>query len=200
AADETPLKYPPTKRTDQVDDYHGVKVPDPYRWLEQDVRKAKEVADWVAAQNELTESYLKKIPAREKIRKRLPELWAYPKYSDARKAGPRYFYLKNDGLQNQPVLYTLDVLDARPRLLMDPNTWSWDGTVALAAFAPSEDGRHVAYGVAEAGSDWNTWHVLDVATGKKMDDELKWVKVSGAAWTKDGKGFFYGRYDEPKPG
>ena len=199
-AEEPALKYPPTKRGEQVDDYHGIKVADPYRWLEQDVRKAKEVADWVAAENKVTDAYLAKIPQRDGIRKRLTELWDYAKYSAPFKRGGRYFYLKNDGLQNQSVLYTLDKLGGKPRLLLDPNKWSKDGTVALAAFAPSDDGKYVAYGVAEAGSDWNTWHVLDVAGGATLDDELKWVKFSGAAWTKDGKGFFYSRYDEPKPG
>jgi prolyl oligopeptidase len=199
-ADERTMKYPPTRRTDQVDEYHGVKVADPYRWLEQDVRKSKEVADWVAAENKVTNAYLAAIPERERIRKRLTELWNYPKYSAPFKRGGRYFYLKNDGLQDQSVLYTLDKLNAKPRLLIDPNKWSKDGTVALAAFAPSDDGKYVAYAVAEAGSDWNTWHVLDVSSGQTIEDELKWVKFSGAAWTKDGKGFFYSRYDEPKPG
>ena len=199
-ADEPTMKYPATKRGNQVDEYHGVKVADPYRWLEQDVRKSKEVADWVAAENKVTDAYLAKIPQRDRIRKRLTELWNYPKYSAPYKRGGRYFYLKNDGLQNQSVLYTLDKLGARPRLLIDPNKWSKDGTVALAAFSPSDDGKHIAYGVAEAGSDWNTWHVLDVSNGQTLEDELKWVKFSGAAWTKDGKGFFYSRYDEPKPG
>ena len=183
-----------------MDDYHGVKVADPYRWLEQDVRKAKEVADWVAAENKVTDAYLAKIPARADLRKRLTELWNYAKYSAPFKRGGHYFYLKNNGLQNQSVLYVLDKLGGKARLLIDPNKWSKDGTVALAAFAPSDDGKYVAYGVAEAGSDWNTWHVLDVANGQTLDDELKWVKFSGAAWTKDGKGFFYSRYDQPKPG
>jgi prolyl oligopeptidase len=198
-ADEpAPMKYPDTRRGGQVDDYHGTSVADPYRWLEQDVRKSKEVADWVAAENKVTSAYLDRIPERDRIRKRLTELWNYPRYEAPYKMAGRYFYLKNDGLQNQSVLYTLDKLDAPPRQLIDPNKWSKDGTVALGAFTPSDDGKHVAYGVAEAGSDWNTWHVLDVATAKPLDDELKWIKFSGAAWTKDGKGFFYSRYDEPK--
>jgi prolyl oligopeptidase len=199
AADEK-IMYPQTRRVDHVDVYHGVKVHDPYRWLEQDVRKSPEVADWVAEQNKVTSAYLHAIPQREAIRHRLTELWNYERYSAPFKAGRRYFYTRNDGLQNQAVLYTLDALDGEPRVLLNPNTWSKDGTVALAGLDISDDGNHLAYGVAGAGSDWQTWHVMDVATGKVLPDELKWVKFSSAAWTKDGKGFFYSRYDEPKPG
>ena len=199
-AAEEHLTYPKTKRIDHTDDYHGVQVADPYRWLEEDVRKAPAVAEWVAGQNELTFAYLKAIPQRESIHKRLTELWNYERYSAPFKAGGRYFYTKNDGLQNQSVLYTMDSLDGEPRLLIDPNKWSKDGTVALSGLEVSDDGKYLAYGVAEAGSDWNTWHVMDVATGKILADEVKWVKYSGASWTTDSKGFFYGRFEEPKPG
>jgi len=192
--------YPETRRGDVVDDYHGTKVADPYRWLEQDVRQSKEVADWVTAQNKLTFDYLASIPRREAIRRRLAELWNYPKYSAPVKIGGRYYYLKNDGLQNQDVLYVMDSLEAEPRPLIDPNGWSTDGTVALAGLAASDDGKYLAHGRAEAGSDWSTWHVMEVATGKILSDELKWIKFGQPSWTADGRGFFYGRFDEPAPG
>jgi prolyl oligopeptidase len=194
------LKYPPARRDNTVDTYHGTKVPDPYRWLEEDVRKTPEVRSWVTAENEVTSAYLDSIPERPAIRKRLTELWDYEKYSAPSKHGGRYFWSKNNGLQNQAVLYTQETLDSDPRVLLDPNTWSKDGTIALSGLAVSEDGRYLAYGIAEAGSDWHTWHVLDVDTAKVLSDDLRWVKFSGAAWTKDGKGFFYGRFDEPKAG
>jgi prolyl oligopeptidase len=197
-ADEKRLSYPDTKRIDHRDDYHGVSVADPYRWLEDDVRKSRQVAEWVAAQNKLTSDYLHAIPEREAIHQRLKELWNYERYSPPFKAGGRYFYSKNDGLQNQSVLYTLETLDAEPRVLIDPNKWSKDGTVALTGLEVSDDGKYLAYGVAESGSDWNTWHVLDVASGKVLADEVKWIKYGGASWTADSKGFFYSRYDEPK--
>src|SRR5262249_24921259 len=127
-------------------------------------------------------------------------LWNYERYTAPSKVGGRYFYSKNDGLQNQSVLYTLDRLDGSPRLLLDPNQWSKDGTVALAGTAVSEDARYLAYAVPEAGWDWQSWRVLDIATGKPLADDLKWVKFSGAAWTRDGRGFFYGRFDEPTKG
>ncbi|OAI47810.1 prolyl endopeptidase [Planctomycetaceae bacterium SCGC AG-212-F19] len=199
-AADGPLSYPSTKRTDVVDVLHGVKVADPYRWLEDDVRKSKDVADWVEAQNKVTFGYLKAIPERDAIVKRLTELWNYERYSAPFKTGGRYFYTRNDGLQNQSVLYTLDSLDGEPRVLIDPNTWSKDGTVALGNISVSEDGKYVAYSVAEAGSDWNTWRVLDFASGKQLGDEVRWVKFSGTPWTKDSKGFFYSRYDEPQAG
>jgi prolyl oligopeptidase len=196
----TRLDYPKTRRGEQVDDYHGTKVADPYRWLEDDVRKSTEVAAWVEAENKLTFDYLKAIPEREAIQKRLTELWNYEKYSVPFKDGGRFFYTKNDGLQNQSVLYVLDKLDGAAHVLLDPNTWSKDGTVALSGMAVSDDARYLAYGVAEAGSDWQTWKILDVTTAKPLADEVKWIKYSGAAWAPDGKGFFYSRYPEPKAG
>jgi prolyl oligopeptidase len=200
ALGDGPIKYPPTRHGDQVDDYHGTKVADPFRWLETDVRQSDEVRQWVEAENAVTFAYLEKIPQREALKKRLTELWNYERSTAPFKAGGRYFFGKNDGLQNQSVVYTLDRLDGEPRPLLDPNTWSKDGTVALAGEVPSDDGKYLAYGVAEAGSDWRTWKVLDVASGKPLGDELKWVKYSGAAWAPDGKGFFYCRYPEPKAG
>ena len=198
AADK--MEYPKTKRIDHVDEYHGQKVADPYRWLEDDVRESKEVANWVAEQNRVTFGYLKQIPARKAIEKRLTELWNYEKFSAPFKRGGRYYFRKNNGLQNQYVLYTQESLSAEPRILIDPNTWSEDGTVALAGMAFSDDGKHLAYGIQESGSDWRTWRVMEIESGKVLDEQIKWIKFSSATWTKDGKGFFYGRYAEPKEG
>ncbi|MDA1017660.1 MAG: prolyl oligopeptidase family serine peptidase, partial [Planctomycetota bacterium] len=199
-AGELKLTYPKTRRMDLVDVLHGVKVPDPYRWLEDDVRKSKEVAAWVEQQNKVTSAYLKSLPARERIEKRLTKLWDFEKYSSPFRRGGRYYFSKNDGLQNQSVLYTLDKLNGEPKVLMDPNTWSKDGTVALAGTAFSDDGKFVAYGVQESGSDWRTWRVMEIETRRVLADELKWVKFSSATWTRDSRGFFYGRYQEPKDG
>jgi prolyl oligopeptidase len=200
SATADPIKYPDARREDRAEKMHGVTVLDPYRWLEDDVRKSAEVKGWVEAQNKITTKYLEGIPERKGIEKRITDLWNFEKYTAPSKVGGRYFYRKNDGLQNQSVLYTMDRLDGTPRMLIDPNTWSKDGTVALGGTAVSQDARYLAYGVSDAGSDWVTWKVLDVETGKPLSDELKWVKFSGATWTSDGKGFFYCRYDEPKPG
>jgi len=194
------MTYPGSKKIDHVDELHGVKVPDPYRWLEDDVRESKDVAAWVEAENKVTFAYLEAIPQREAIKRRLTELWNYEKYSAPFKSGGRYFYSKNDGLQNQAVLYKQDSLDSEPSVLIDPNQWSTDGTVALGATSFSDDGHYCAYSVADSGSDWNTWRILDVETGRLLEDEIKWVKFSNAAWTGDNRGFFYGRYDEPAPG
>ena len=194
------LSYPKTRKVDHVDDYHGIEVSDPYRWLEDDVRESKDVEAWVAAENQVTFSFLKQIPQREPIERRLTELWNFEKYGTPFKQGGRYYFYKNDGLQNQFVLHTQETLDDEPRVLIDPNTWSDDGTVALAGTAFSDDGRYLAYGVQDAGSDWRTWHVMDLESGSVLDDELKWVKFSGASWTKDGRGFFYSRYQPPETG
>jgi prolyl oligopeptidase len=199
-AAEDPIEYPPTRRVDHVDIYHGTRVEDPYRWLEDDVRTSPEVRQWVEAQNKVTSAYLAAIPERDAIRSRLTELWNYERYSPPVKVAGRYFFRKNDGLQNQDVLYALDSLQGEPRVLLDPNRWSKDGTIALAGLSISDDAKYLAYGVAEAGSDWLSWRVLDVATAKPLEDELKWVKFSGASWSKDGKGFFYARFPEPKSG
>ena len=197
---DAPLKYPATKRIDHVDDYHGVKVADPYRWLEGDVRTDKAVADWVAEENKVTFAYLNSLPGRDAIKKRLTDLWNYEKISAPTRVGTYYVFSKNDGLQNHAVYYTQDTLNSEPKKLLDPNAWSKDGTVALAGMAFSEDGKYLAYGTSEAGSDWNTWKVLHVASRKLLADELRWVKFSGASWTHDGKGFFYSRFPEPKAG
>ena len=188
--------YPASKQGEQKDTYHGTQVSDPYRWLE-DANSA-ETHDWVLAQNKLTQSYLGQIPGREAIKQRLTTLWNYERFGVPFKEGGRYFYSRNDGLQNQAVLYTLNWLDDAPRLLLDPNTLAADGTVALAGMAVSPNGKYLAYGTAASGSDWNQWKVRDIDTGKDLADELKWVKFSGASWTKDGGGFFYSRYDAPQ--
>jgi len=200
AASAEPLRYPATKRGDHVDKLHGTDVPDPYRWLEDDVRKSAEVKAWVEAQAKLTTQYLEAIPERKGIEQRITELWNYEKFTPPTKVGGKYFFRKNDGLQNQSVLYVMDKLDGEPRELIDPNKLSKDGTVALGSTSVNPDARYLAYGVSEAGSDWTTWKVLDVATAKPLADELKWVKFSEASWTADGKGFFYSRYPEPKMG
>ena len=199
-ADDGQIKYPETRRVDHVDVYHGTKVPDPYRWLEDDVRQSPEVKHWVTDQNKLTFSYLESIPEREAIRRRLTELWNFEKYSSPFKEGGRYYYTKNDGLQNQSILYVMDKLDGPARAIVDPNKWSKDGTVAIAGLSFSDDGKYLAYGVAEAGSDWHAWHVVAVDTGKQLDDEIHWTKFGNTSWTKDSKGFFYSRFDEPKKG
>jgi prolyl oligopeptidase len=197
---DSTISYPESRRSDHVDVIHGVDVPDPYRWLEDDVRESDEVAKWVERQNEITFTYLKSIPEREQIEKRLTELWNYEKYSSFFKKGGQYFFFKNDGLQNQDVLYVQESLKAEPRVLADPNQWTEDGTSAMGALAVSPDARYLAYGVNDAGSDWQTWRVLEIESGRLLDDELRWVKFSGASWTKDGRGFFYSRYDQPEEG
>jgi prolyl oligopeptidase len=195
-----PLDYPTAKKIDHVDDYHGTKVADPYRWLEDDVRESDDVKAWVEAENKVTFGYLKSIPERERIERRLTELWNYEKFSTPFKRGGRYYFQKNDGLQNQYVLYVSETLDGEPRILIDPNTWSEDGTIALSGLYFSDDGRYLAYGVSEAGSDWKKFRILEIESGQVLDDELHWIKFSGVAWTQDGRGFFYSRYPEAKPG
>ncbi|MDJ0899685.1 MAG: prolyl oligopeptidase family serine peptidase [Xenococcus sp. MO_188.B8] len=189
------LSYPPTHQGQQSDIYHGIEVKDPYRWLEDPDSEATKA--WVTAQNKVTTNYLSQISNREEIKSRLTQLWNYEKYSSPFKRGERYFYFKNDGLQNQDVLYTLESLDAEPSVLLDPNTFSEDGTVALSGIAISDNGQYLAYGLSTAGSDWIEYFVKDVVTGEKLSDHLKWIKFSGASWTKDHQGFFYSRYAEP---
>ncbi|PSB19484.1 S9 family peptidase [Phormidesmis priestleyi ULC007] len=189
------LRYPDTHKIEQTDDYHGVSVSDPYRWLEDP--DSDETKAWVEAQNQITFGYLQQIPVREAIQKRLTQLWDYEKYSVPFKEGNRYFYFKNDGLQNQSVLYTLNALEDEPRVLLDPNKLSEDGTVALSGLSISEDGAWMAYGLSTSGSDWQEWRVRSIETGEDTNDRLQWIKFSGASWTHDHKGFFYSRYDEP---
>ncbi|HIK31468.1 MAG TPA: S9 family peptidase [Oscillatoriales cyanobacterium M59_W2019_021] len=189
------FSYPETRKIEQFDDYHGVTVADPYRWLEDP--DSEETKAWVEAQNRVTFGYLEQIPQRDLLKERITQLWNYEKYSAPFKEGDRYFYFKNDGLQNQSVLYVLPSLDGEPRVLLDPNTLSEDGTVALSSYAISEDGNYLAYGLSSSGSDWQEWKVRDIETGEDLGDLLKWIKFSGASWTHDNQGFFYSRYDEP---
>src|SRR5215472_12747892 len=194
--DGTPLVYPKAKSVDQVDDYHGIKVADPYRWLED--TDSPDTKTWVEEENKLTYSYLDQIPYRGAIRDRLLKLWNYERFTVPEVEGGRYFFQHNNGLQNQNVLFVAESLNAEPRELLDPNTLSSDGTVALSGTAITDDGKLMAYGTAASGSDWQQWHVREVSTGKDLPDLIKWVKFSGASWSKDGKGFYYSRYDEPK--
>lgn len=189
-----PLNYPPTRRTDHTDDYHGTIVADPYRWLED--LDSDETAAFVRAQNEVTFDYLAKIPERDALKARITQLWDYEKFSAPSHTKGRYFWLHNDGLQNQSVLFTASSLDAEPEVLLDPNTWSEDGTVAMVGGAVSEDGTLLAYGIAHAGSDWNEWRVLDIATRVDLPDRIERVKFSVASWVHDDSGFYYSRYDE----
>lgn len=192
------IEYPETHRIELFDDYHGTHVPDPYRWLE-DV-DAEETKAWVRAQNAVTFAYLESLPEREHIRQRLTELWDYERYGTPFREGDQYFFFKNDGLQDQSVLYRQTALDGRPTVLLDPNQLSEDGTVAVSTIALTEDARLMVYGTSAAGSDWREFFVRDVASGRDLDDHLKWIKFSSAAWTHDGVGFFYSRYPAPREG
>jgi len=192
------ITYPPAKKLDVVDDYHGTKIADPYRWLEDD--NSDETKAWVKAQNAVTFGYLDAIPQRDVIRERLTKLWNYERFGSPHRKGGRVFFTHNTGLQNQAVLKVAESLDAEPRVLLDPNTLSADGTTSLTDYAPSEDGKLLAYGLSKAGSDWTELHVRDVSTGADREDLIKWVKFSGISWAKDGSGFYYSRYDEPKEG
>ncbi|MBP6511641.1 MAG: S9 family peptidase [Bacteroidia bacterium] len=190
------LTYPKTAKGTTVDDYHGTKVSDPYRWLEIDT--AKEVMAWVEAENKVTNAYLSNIPFRDGFKKRLTEIVNYEKFLAPSKVGDYYFFSKNDGLQNQSVIYYQRGIDGVPMVFIDPNKMSKDGTAAISILGFSHDKKHVAYGINESGSDWQTIKVMQVDGAKLLDDELKWVKFSSAAWYKDG--FFYSRYDSPSSG
>ncbi|MCA8995222.1 MAG: S9 family peptidase [Planctomycetaceae bacterium] len=191
---------PMTKRIDHVDDYHGTSVADPYRWLEDDVRNSNDVAEWVKVQNEYTGKFLEQIPERDAIRARLTQLWDFEKFGTPFKAGGRYYFYKNDGLQNQYVLYRQNSLADEPTVLIDPNKWSEDGTVALSGTSFSDDGRYLAYGVQDAGSDWRVWHIMEIESGRILEDKLEWVKFNTPVWAPDGSGLFYGRFPEPEGG
>jgi prolyl oligopeptidase len=196
AYEKMTVKYPATATVDHTDDYHGTAIADPYRWLEVDT--AQDVEAWVKEQNAVTFGYLENIPFRKKIEERLTELLNYPRLSSPFRAGDYYFFYKNDGLQNQAVIYYQKGLDGEPEVFIDPNTWSEAGTTAISLVGFSEDDRYVAFTVADAGSDWRKIKVMEVATKKELDDELEWVKFSGAGWSGDG--FFYSRYPAPKAG
>ncbi|MCA1803171.1 MAG: prolyl oligopeptidase family serine peptidase [Rhodothermaceae bacterium] len=196
-ASET-FEYPESKKLDVVDDYHGTEVADPYRWLEDP--NAEDTKAWVRAQNDVTFPYLKSLPGRDRIESRLTTLWDYPRYSTPSKRGGHYFYSYNDGLQNQSVLYTMQSLDDEPRVLLDPNIFSEDGTVSLASVAISKNARYLMYGKSDGGSDWREFFVREIETGEDLDTHLKWIKFSSGSWTHDEQGFYYSRYPEPAPG
>ena len=191
---------PETRIVDHVDDYFGMQVNDPYRWLEDDVRESEEVAAWVNTQNTFTRRLLDKIPQRAHIEARLTQLWNYPKYSVPSERGGRFFYRSNSGLQNQSVLHVADSCDSEGRILLDPNTWSEDGTVALSATAVSEDGKYIAYTVSEAGSDWKQLKILDIESDRHLDETLDWLRWTNVVWLKDSSGFYYSRFPSPKAG
>jgi prolyl oligopeptidase len=192
------LVYPVTERQAVVDEQFGEKVADPYRWLEDDVRENPKVRQWVAEQNALTNSYLATLPARALFKQRMTELFSYERFTVPDRKGSRYFYTRNTGLQNQNVLYVREGLDGAPRMLIDPNTWSADGATALAEWDASDDGKYLLYSIQEGGTDWRVVKVLDVATGRILGDEVKWVKFSNLDWAKDGSGFYYSRFPEPR--
>lgn len=193
---EKPLQYPPTKKGDVKDTYFGTEVDDPYRWLEDD--NSAETAEWVKNQNKLTFEYLAKLPYRAEIRQRLTELWDYPKFGVPFKEAGKYFFYKNDGLQNQSVLYMTDNLDAESKVLLDPNRLSADGTTALSGIEVSPDGKFLIFQVAKSGSDWNEIYAKNIETGEFLKDHIVWVKFSGLSWYQDG--FFYSAYDKPEEG
>ena len=193
------LTYPETRKDGSIiDEYHGTKVADPYRWLEDD--NSDETKAWVKSQNEVTFGYLKAIPQRAKIRERLEKAWNYERTGVPFEHGGKWFFNRNSGLQNQSVLHVTESLEAEARVLLDPNTLSKDGTTSLTEAAPSEDGKWLVYGVSKAGSDWQEFRVRDIATGKDTGDLIEWVKFSGASWAKDSSGFYYSRYPKPREG
>jgi prolyl oligopeptidase len=196
---QTPsLKYPQARKGDVVDTYAGTNVPDPYRWMED--LNAPEVKQWVDAENAVTFKYLNALPMRDALKKRITELWNYPKVSVPAYEGRRWFYTRNKGLERQAVVFTRESLTGPETVVIDPNTLSPDGGIQLSSWVPSPNAQHLAYGQSEGGSDWSTVYVRDLASGKPLSDVIRWVKFSSLAWTKDGKGFFYGRYPEPPAG
>ncbi|MBF8247637.1 MAG: S9 family peptidase, partial [Bacteroidetes bacterium] len=190
------LQYPSTKKVEQVDTYFGTKVSDPYRWLEDE--KSLERTAWIDEQNKVTFGYLEKIPFRAQVKQRLEKLFNYPRYSAPFRNREHYFFFKNDGLQNQSVLYIQKGIDGAPEVLLDPNKFSADGTTRLGAFAVSKDGKYAGYGISRGGSDWQEYCTMEMSTRKTSPDTLKWVKVSGLSWR--GNGFYYSRYPAPEPG
>ncbi len=193
-ASAAPLAYPPASRGNVVDTNHGISVPDPYRWLEGDVRTTPAVRAWVDQENAVTQSYLATLPRRDAIKARLTQLWDFEKFQVPIQAGGRVFYRRNSGLQNQYTLIVQDGLTGTPRVLIDPNPWSRDGATALAEWQPSKDGRYVAYTVQDGGTDWRTIKVIEVATGRILPETLDWAKFTGLAWDGKGEGFFYSRH------
>jgi prolyl oligopeptidase len=194
--EQASIKYPVTKKVDTVDTYFGTKINDPFRWLEDD--KSAETGEWVKEQNKVTFDYLSKIHFRDKLKERLTKIWNFEKRSAPFKKGKNYFYYKNDGIQNQSVLYVQEGLSGDAKVLLDPNTLAADGTASLGGIAISKNGKNLAYSINRAGSDWSEIYVMEIATGKKLSDEIKWVKFSDIAWKGDG--FYYSAYGAPKGG
>lgn len=192
------MTYPTARTVEHYDEYHGERVADPYRWLEE-IDSAETLA-WIETQNKLASAHLESLPQREVFQQRLTALWNYEKFGVPERRGDRYFYTYNDGLKNQPQLLVQDRLDGEPRVLLDPNTLSADGTIALSGASITADGRLLAYGTSSGGSDWQEWRVRDVATGEDLPDHIQWVKFSTAEWNREGDGFWYGRYDAPEDG
>ena len=192
------LAYPIAKTVPTVDDYFGTKIADPYRWMED--LESKDVADWVAAENALTTSYLQGLPMRDMLKRRITELWNYPKVSLPFREGGRLFYRKNSGLDRQSLVYVRESLTSSPRVLIDPNALSPDGSISLALVAPSPDGKYVAFSLSEGGADWQTIYVREITSGRDLADTVRWMRFSGISWTKDGGGFYYSRYPEPPKG
>ncbi len=192
------IHYPSTRKIDQIDDYHGNQIPDPYRWLEDTY--SPETNAWIEAQNKVTQTFLENLPAKDRIRERLTELWNYPRSLAPQKVKGRYFQLRNSGLQNQDVLYVMDSLDGDKRVLLDPNELSLDGTVSLTNWEISKNGDLLAYATNTSGSDWQLWRVRDVDTGEDFADKIEWSKFSDATWHPDTSGFFYCGYDPPEEG
>lgn len=197
--ENAPLAYPKTKTVDVVEDHFGMKVADPYRWLEDDVRINPEVAKWVEDQNKVTDAYLDTLPGRDVLKAQMKKLYDYERFGIPQKAGKSYFFTKNNGLQNQSVLFVRDGLAGKERVLIDPNPWAKDGATALAGWSPSDNGKLLAYAIQDGGTDWRTLKVLDVTTGKVMDDEIKWAKFTGISWVGN-EGFLYSRFEAPKEG
>ena len=191
-----PLQYPPAPRGAVVEEINGTSVADPYRWLEADVRKSAEVKEWVDAENELTFAWLEAIPERPGIRERLEEVWNYERRGLPVHRGTRWFQTRNSGLQNHSVLYQGNAADACDRVLLDANAWSEDGTIAMSGWSPSPKGRYLAWGKSSAGSDWDTWFVTDLETGKQLPNALHWIKFGSPAWLADESGFYYTRFPE----
>jgi prolyl oligopeptidase len=197
-AQSSSSKYPAPRKGDMIDNYFGTKVADPYRWMED--LNAPELKQWVDAENAVTFKHLDALPLRDPLKKRITELWNYPKVTAPRYVGRRWFYNRNSGLQRQSVVFTRETLNGSETVALDPNSLSPDGSIALSGFVLAPDAQHFAYGQSDGGSDWSTYYVRELGTGKQLPDVIRWVKFSGIAWTEDGKGFFYGRYPEPRAG
>ena len=197
-AQSASLTYPVTRRSDVVDEYFGTKVADPYRWMEE--LDSPELKQWVESQNDLSFKYLSGLPARDELKARITELWSYSTVTPPQYEGGHWFYSRNTGLQRQAVVFMRDALDGPEAVALDPNTLSPDGAIALSGFVPAPDGRHFAYGLSHGGSDWSTYYVRELGAGRQLPDVIRWVRSLRVAWTHDGKGFFYGRYPEPRPG